>query len=230
MHLRASQLSFSYRRSTAKALDAVSYDVEGSCIGLLGPNGAGKSTLLSLMTGALRLQTGTLAPGPGSQRLGYVPQDLGIDPSLTVEQFLAYCAWLKRLPAREWDLHIGSALEAMDVTGHRSARIGSLSGGLRRRVALAQAMLGRPSLIVLDEPSNGLDPGQRYGLRSLLQSVKSRVGIVVSTHLVEDVVAVADAVVILDRGRVAWQGPLAQIVTGSSPAAELERFFLTVTG
>lgn len=101
---------------------------------------------------------------------------------------------------------------------------------MRRRVALAQAMLGRPSLIVLDEPSNGLDPGQRYGLRSLLQSVKWQVGIVVSTHLVEDVVAVADAVVILDRGQVAWQGPLAQIATGPNPAAELERFFLTVTG
>lgn len=128
VHLSASQLSYSYRRSTAKALDAVSFDVEGACVGLLGPNGAGKSTLLSLMTGALRLQTGTLAPGPGSERLGYVPQDLGIDPSLTVEQFLAYCAWLKRLPAREWDAQICSALEAMDVTGHRSARIGSLSG------------------------------------------------------------------------------------------------------
>lgn len=230
MQLQASGVSHSYSRGAVRAVDAVTFDVEGDCVGLLGPNGAGKSTLLSLLTGALPLQSGSLLPGREGGQLGYVPQDLRIDPSLTVEQFLAYCAWLKKLPSARWEGQISRALEMTDVEDRRSARIGSLSGGVRRRVCLAQAMLGDPALIVLDEPTNALDPGQRHALRSLLRSLKSTVGIVVSTHLVEDLVAVADAIVILDHGRVAWQGQLAEVVTGPNPAAELEQFFLSVTG
>lgn len=230
MQLQASGVSHSYSRGAVRAVDAVTFDVEGDCVGLLGPNGAGKSTLLSLLTGALPLQSGSLLPGREGGQLGYVPQDLRIDPSLTVEHFLAYCAWLKKLPRAGWELQISRVLELTDVQDRRSARVGSLSGGLLRRVALAQALLGEPSMIVLDEPTNALDPGQRHALRSLLREVKSTVGIVVSTHLVEDVVAVADAIVILDQGRVAWQGRLDEIVTGPNPAADLEQFFLTVTG
>lgn len=140
----------------------MTFDVEGDCVGLLGPNGAGKSTLLSLLTGALPLQSGSLLPGREGGQLGYVPQDLRIDPSLTVEQFLAYCAWLKKLPRAGWGLQISRVLELTDVQDRRSARVGSLSGGLLRRVALAQALLGQPSMIVLDEPTNALDPGQRH--------------------------------------------------------------------
>ncbi|MGO0578074.1 ABC transporter ATP-binding protein [Ornithinimicrobium panacihumi] len=229
MRLTATGLSFAYKNSSV-ALDDISFEVSGDCVGLLGPNGAGKTTLLSLLTGAFSVQSGSLSPSAESARVGYVPQDLRIDPTLTTEQFVAYCAWLKELPVRQWDGQISRVLDLLDIGDYRRTRVGALSGGLRRRVALAQAFLGEPTLVVLDEPSNALDPAQRHDLLGLLRSLKGEVGIVLSSHLVEDVVATADDIIILNRGRLAWAGALRTVAQPPHAAAELEQFFLSVTG
>lgn len=230
LRLTARGVSYTYRRGRVEALRDVGFEVEGGCVGLLGPNGAGKSTLLGLLTGALPLRSGSITPAVDPGRLGYVPQDLAVDPSLSVEQFLGYAAWLKKIPARAWRTQTGQVLEMLDLTDRRTDRVGTLSGGLRRRVSLAQAMLGQPRLIVLDEPTTALDPAQRKSLLTLIASVADEVGVVLSTHLVEDVVAVADAIVVLDQGAAVWHGPLSQVASGPNPAAELEEFFLSVTG
>lgn len=230
MRLSAEEVSFEYRRSRVRALRGVSFAVDGRCVGLLGPNGAGKSTLMSLLTGALAPQSGAVGVDGAPGVIGFVPQDLRIDPHLSCEEFLAYCAWLRKLPSRSWAAETARVLEALHLTDRRREKVGSLSGGLRRRLAVAQALLGDPGVVVLDEPTSALDPAQRRSLLDLVGVIKDQVGVVLSTHLIEDVVAVADAIVVLDQGTVVWDGPLGQVAPGPDRAGQLESFFLSVTG
>lgn len=171
------------------------------------------------MTGSLKGQVGAIDVAGATGLVGYVPQDLQIDPSLTCREFLHYCAWLKRLPSAAWE---SEALQVLEIVGLDKAcqeRVKSLSGGMRRRLAVSQALLGRPGLVVLDEPTNALDPAQRHSLLQTIRMMSSEVFILLSTHLVEDAAAVADSVVVLDRGKVAWAGP----VTDLGPVADLGR-------
>lgn len=198
---------------------------------MLGPNGAGKSTLLGLVTGSLRMQEGAIDVAGASGLVGYVPQDLQIDLSLTCREFLQYCAWLKRLPSSTWESEAIRVLGMVGLDQASHQKVKSLSGGMLRRLAVSQALLGRPGLIVLDEPTNALDPAQRHSLLQTIRMMSTDVFVLLSTHLVEDAAAVADSVVVLDQGKVAWAGP----VTDLGPAAELgprlqELFFKIVDG
>jgi ABC-2 type transport system ATP-binding protein len=200
------------------ALDGVTFEAEQGITGLLGPNGAGKTTLLRVLatvlapdSGAVRLlgldprdDAGRLAI---RRRLGYMPQEPGFHRGFSAFDFVDYVAMLKELTERRARHdEVRRVLEAVDLADVAGRRIRALSGGMRRRVALAQALLGDPDLLVLDEPTAGLDPEQRLRFRELVSAFGERRTVLISTHQTEDVAALCARVVVLHRGRVLFAG------------------------
>ena len=214
----------SKRYGNETALDEVELSFGRGVTGLLGPNGAGKTTLLRIVATALAPDAGevrVLGQDPYTasgrtairRRLGYLPQEAGFPRGFTVFRFVDYFAILK-----EWDERVARhdevrrVIDAVDLSDVATKRIQSLSGGQRRRVLLAQAMLGSPDLLVLDEPTNGLDPAQRARLRDLLSTAGERSTLLVSTHQTDDVAALCERVVVLEGGRVLFDGSLTDLV------------------
>jgi ABC-2 type transport system ATP-binding protein len=206
------------------ALAGVDLRAEPGVIGLLGPNGAGKTTLLRILATVLAADRGTvriLGRDPADaderteirRRLGYLPQELGYPRGFTAYGFVDYMAVLK-----EWDdastrrPEVRRVLEQVGLADRAAKRIRTLSGGQRRRVALAQALLGSPELLVLDEPTTGVDPEQRVSLRHLLAEVGRRATVIISTHQTEDVAALCEQVIVLDAGSVRFNGSVHDLV------------------
>jgi ABC-2 type transport system ATP-binding protein len=210
-----------YRGTTA--LHDVTLDIAPGVTGLLGPNGAGKTTLLRIVATALSQDEGAvrvLGCDPADpagrlairRRLGYLPQDSGADAGFTASAFVDYVAVLKEMTDREARrAEVRRVLEVVGLGDRAHQRIRALSGGMRRRVGLAQALLGRPDLLVLDEPTVGLDPEQRLRFREVLAGLPPETTVLLSTHLTEDVAALCPRVVVLDGGRVLFQGETAQL-------------------
>nr|WP_250006355.1 ATP-binding cassette domain-containing protein [Actinoplanes sp. M2I2] len=204
--------------------------------GLLGPNGAGKTTLMRAVStvhrpsgGSLRLLGEDATNGRVlrslRRRLGYLPQHFGFYPRFTVREYVEYMAWLREMPKAAIPGAVQRAVERVGLTGRAGAKLKTLSGGMLRRVGIAQAIVNDPDLLLLDEPTVGLDPEQRVEFRTLLRELGADSCVVVSTHLVEDVVAACTDVVLVDEGRLVWQGLPAELVrlgerggTGDSPA------------
>ena len=185
--------------------------------GLLGPNGAGKTSLLRMMATAIPPTSGRLrllGCDPGSygprreirRRLGYLPQNLGSYPGFTVVEFVEYFALLKEVPAGRIPAAVAAAVERTGLGGKAKAKLRTLSGGMLRRVGVAQAIVNEPELLLLDEPTAGLDPEQRVAFRALLRELGGRATIVVSTHLVEDVGAACTQVALMDQGKIVFHG------------------------
>jgi len=210
-------------RGTA-ALAGVDLDLYQGVVGLLGPNGAGKTTLLRMLATVLGSDRGSVRilghdPAVGAarteirRRLGYLPQELGYPRGFSAYSFLDYMAVLK-----EWDdpaqrrAEVRRVLEQVGLGDRATKRIRALSGGQRRRVGLAQALLGTPDLLVLDEPTTGLDPEQRVSLRHVLAEVGRAATVVVATHQTEDVAALCERVVVLDAGAVRFDGAVRDLV------------------
>ncbi|WP_306323132.1 MULTISPECIES: ATP-binding cassette domain-containing protein [unclassified Streptomyces] len=213
---RVSALTVRHRRTLA--LDAVDLDFGPGVHGLLGPNGAGKTSLVRVLAtvarpgGAGRVElfgadTGSAAALRAARRqLGYLPQEFGYYPGFTVREFIAYVAWLKELPAERTDAAVERAVIRVGLADRIDAKIKTLSGGMVRRVGIAQAIVNEPKLLLLDEPTAGLDPEQRVEFRALLRELGAEATVIVSTHLVEDVTAACTDVTLLDSGRVAYRG------------------------
>jgi len=185
--------------------------------GLLGPNGAGKTSLLRMMATAVRPTSGTLrllgrdpgCYGPRQEirrRLGYLPQNLGYYPGFTVAEFVEYFALLKEVPAAQIPAAVAAAIERVQLGDKSKTRLRALSGGMLRRVGVAQAIVNEPELLLLDEPTAGLDPEQRVVFRALLRGFGQRATVVVSTHLVEDVGAACTQVALMDEGKIVFHG------------------------
>jgi len=208
----------------SRVLTGVDLDLHRGIVGLLGPNGAGKTTLLRILATVLGADEGSARilghdPADGAQRteirrrLGYLPQELGYPRGFTTYGFVDYMAVLK-----EWDepaarrAQVGRVLDQVALTDRSAARIRTLSGGQRRRVGLAQALLGAPELLVLDEPTTGLDPEQRVSLRQVLAEFGRAATVVVATHQTEDVAALCERVVVLDEGVVRFDGAVRDLV------------------
>ena len=210
------------RYGSTVALDDVSLEFPSGVTGLLGPNGAGKSTLLSLLSTARRPKSGSVsllgdeAPGRARvqhirQRIGVLPQSFGFYPRFTVLEFTEYAAWLRKVPAARRRERARDALRLVEMDKHAEKKMGALSGGMLRRVGIAQAMVNEPSLVLLDEPTVGLDPAQRVGFRGLIQELGERAAVVMSTHLAEDVAHVCDRVAVLLEGSVRFTGTVGEL-------------------
>ncbi|GAA1897667.1 ABC transporter ATP-binding protein [Asanoa iriomotensis] len=214
--VRVDGLVLRYGRTTA--LDGVSVTLGAGVTGLLGPNGAGKTTLLRVVATAIRPDSGAVSAfghdalsGPGRlavrRRLGYLPQDPGFHPSFTAFEFVDYVAILKELTSRSArHAEVRRVLDLVGLDAQRGKRIRALSGGMRQRVALAAALVGDPALLILDEPTVGLDPEQRMRFRELFAELAEDRAVLLSTHQTEDVMSLCRVVVVLDQGRVRFSG------------------------
>jgi ABC-type multidrug transport system ATPase subunit len=200
-----------------QAVAGVNLQVGPGVFGLLGPNGAGKTSLLRMMATVLQPSSGSLRllgrdPHNYSQRreirrrLGYLPQNLGYYPGFTVVEFVEYFALLKEMPPARIPAAVADAVERVALGEEARSKLRTLSGGMLRRVGIAQAIVNDPELLLLDEPTAGLDPEQRVQFRAVLRELGETSTVVVSTHLVEDVGAACTEVALIDRGNIAFRG------------------------
>jgi ABC-2 type transport system ATP-binding protein len=221
MNIELTSVTRSFGRN--RAVDGVSLEAGPGVLGLLGPNGAGKTSLLRMLATVLPPSSGEirlLDRDPKSaahrreirRRLGYLPQNLGYYPAFTVVEFIEYFALLKEVPPARVHQAVATAVERVDLGAKAKVRLRTLSGGMLRRVGIAQALVNSPDLLLLDEPTAGLDPEQRVGFRALLRDLGQAATVVVSTHLVEDVGAACSEVVLMDTGRIVFRGTPAELV------------------
>jgi gliding motility-associated transport system ATP-binding protein len=208
--IEVENLTKRYGRTTA--VDRVSFRVEkGEILGFLGPNGAGKTTTMRILTCYLPASEGTAkvagfdvfeAPLEVKKRVGYIPETPPLYPDMEVETFLDFCAKIKGVAAKDRKSKIGDAMEKTRVSDVRTKLIGKLSKGYRQRVGLAQAILNNPDVLILDEPTAGLDPKQIIETRELIKSLGGEHTIVLSTHILPEVSMTCGRVLIINKGRV----------------------------
>ncbi|NUT98801.1 MAG: ABC transporter ATP-binding protein, partial [Saccharothrix sp.] len=216
------------RAGRRMAVDGLDLRLGRGVHGLLGPNGAGKTTLIRSLATVLRPASGTLevlgSPVSGRvdlrrprRALGYLPQEFGYYKRFTVREFVEYVAWLKEMPKRDVPGAVQRAVERVGLADRADDRMKSLSGGMVRRAGIAQAIVNDPEVLLLDEPTAGLDPGQRVRFRELLHELGAGSCVVVSTHLVEDVAAACTDVVLIKAGRLVFQGTPDDLAAAGGP-------------
>ena len=222
---------------TKQALAGVSLTLGPGLYGLLGPNGAGKSTLIGIITGGLAADSGEVlwcgrpARGIAFRRvLGYMPQQQGLYESYTGRRFLAYMAALKEIPRAAVPGEVARVAAAVNLTDELDKRLAAYSGGMKQRLLLAAALLGDPKLLILDEPTAGLDPRERVRLRTLLADMAQDRIILVATHVVSDVESVATKVILLRAGKIVDAAPVPDLIAAHAPGGGLEDVYLNVFG
>ena len=208
--IRLNHVSKIYGDGSKKAVDDLSWDIEdGKITGFIGPNGAGKTTLMRIMTDLLAPSTGrVLLDGQDiavmgaafRKKLGYLPQDFGVYPNFTAEQFLLYIARLKGLSKFEAKRQTDDLLHMVGLEDKKQKKLKGFSGGQRQRVGIAQALLGDPEILVLDEPTAGLDPEERIRFRGIISDLSQQKLVLLSTHIVSDLEAVANEIILLRKG------------------------------
>jgi ABC-2 type transport system ATP-binding protein len=242
MNVEIADLNRRFGRTQAVA--GVDLQAGPGVFGLLGPNGAGKTSLLRMLATVIPPSSGRLrllGRDPGSygprreirRRLGYLPQSLGYYPSFTVAEFVEYFALLKEMPAFRVPAAVASAIERVELGGKARSKLRTLSGGMLRRVGIAQAIVNEPELLLLDEPTAGLDPEQRVSFRAMLRDLGQHATVIVSTHLVEDVGAACAQVALMDAGKIVFHGTPAELAdraegTDAAGDAPLERGYSAV--
>ncbi len=208
MKLSIENISKRYR-SGHLALRNFTLQLQPGVLGLLGPNGAGKTTLMSILATITRASEGRVmwdgedvARDPDALRavLGYLPQDFGVYPNLSAVEFLEYLAAVKGLDARTAKIRIDELLNLVNLTDARKRPLGSYSGGMKQRVGIAQALLNDPQLLIVDEPTAGLDPEERVRFRNLLSELSGERIVILSTHIVSDVEATATDIALIAQG------------------------------
>ncbi len=232
-----------------RAVDAVDLQVRrGEIVGLLGPNGAGKSSTLGMICGTLAPSAGRVAiagvdlidqPRRAKRNLGYLPENPPLYPDMTVDEYLGFCAGLRGLRGGERRRAVAVAVERCNLGAERRRLLAQLSKGFRQRAGIAQAILHNPAVIVLDEPTVGLDPIQVREIRELIASLAAEHAVILSTHILPEVQSVCSHVRIMHRGRIAWSDSLAhfgrgdgpqRIIVGLADGAELPEGLPGVTG
>ena len=205
------------------ALQQIDLTLGSGVYGLLGPNGAGKTTLMRIMTDLLAPSTGrVLLDGQDiavmgaafRKKLGYLPQDFGVYPNFTAEQFLLYIARLKGLSKFDAKRQTDNLLRMVGLEDKKQKKLKGFSGGQRQRVGIAQALLGNPEILVLDEPTAGLDPEERIRFRGIISELSQQKIVLLSTHIVSDLEAVANEIILLRKG---------VVLEMQKPSALLER-------
>jgi ABC-type multidrug transport system ATPase subunit len=201
-----------------QALAGIDLTINGGMFGLVGPNGAGKTTLMRIIAGLLRPTTGRacvfghdMATLRGKQEakalLGYLPQELGFYPTLTGREFLDYIAILKGITdGQARKRQINELIEQARLADVADRRLKTYSGGMKRRIGIAQALLGSPRLLIVDEPTVGLDPEERVRFRNLLSEMAARCTVILSTHIIEDISHSCNDLAVINQGRVLFRG------------------------
>jgi len=207
-----------------QALKGIDLEIPPGMFGLLGPNGAGKTTLMKILATLLEPDEGSaqmdgidlIADKAATRRmLGYLPQEFGLYPTLTAEQMLSYLAALKGIAnAKERKMLVGALLERVNLASAGKRKLGGFSGGMRQRFGIAQALLGQPKLLIVDEPTAGLDPEERLRFHNLLSEISTDVVVILSTHIVSDVSALCGLMAIIRGG---------EIITSGAPAEAVQR-------
>lgn len=221
-------LTFTYCRGLRPALDGVTCAIRPGVTGLVGVNGAGKSTLLSLLAAGRRPTSGSIDWGSAGssvaqvrRAVSWVPQSISLPRTFTVLEYLQYGCFLQGVPRSKRAERVESALAAVDLADRQRTRCGALSGGQARRLVIAWGLLPRPEILLLDEPTAGLDVYQRRAVRQLIQNRPAPL-VVVASHLLSDVRGVADDLLVLDAGRLAYAGTMADAQTATADLAEAD--------
>jgi ABC-type multidrug transport system ATPase subunit len=222
MQLQIENVSKTYR-GNVRALRDFQLQLGPGILGLLGPNGAGKSTLMRILatltqpTAGRILWNGTdISREPDSLRavLGYLPQDFGVYPNLSATEFLEYLAAVKGVDTASAHKRIGELLELVNLASVARRPLGGFSGGMRQRVGIAQALLNDPKLLIVDEPTAGLDPEERVRFRNLLSELSGERIVILSTHIVSDVEAVASGIALIAGGQLVAYGTPESVLSG----------------
>lgn len=225
MELVVDRLEKQYKNKIA--VDGISYVFHEGIYGLLGANGAGKTTLLRMLCGILNPTKGSVtfdgmdvAKEEYRANLGYLPQDFGYYPSFTGEKFLLYMAALKGLGKKQAKRRARELLEFVSLTDVADKRIKTYSGGMKQRLGIAQALLNCPKILILDEPTAGLDPKERVRFRDLIEDLGRDTVVILSTHIVSDVDKIADYILMIKDGNLVFDGRREEI------AEDLEEFYM----
>jgi ABC-2 type transport system ATP-binding protein len=212
------------------ALNGVDLTIEGGMFGLLGPNGAGKTTLMRILAGILHPSSGSVRIDGSECRtehdraavkrvLGYLPQEFGVYPDLTARHFLDYIGILKGMDDRAARARrVDELLETVSLTAVADRRLKTFSGGMKRRVGIAQALLNDPQLLIVDEPTAGLDPEERIRFRNLLSDLGQHRTVLLSTHIVEDIAQTCEHLAVMSAGKMIFQGTTRDLVESSRGA------------
>ncbi len=214
-------------RGRVQALRGIDLTIQNGMFGLLGPNGAGKTTLMRILAGILRPTAGSLTIGgvdcatergrtAVKRMLGYLPQELGMYPDLSAREFLDYIGILKGLTdGKARRRRVDDLLELVSLTDVANRKIKTFSGGMKRRVGIAQALLNDPRLLIVDEPTAGLDPEERIHFRNLLADLGGERIVILSTHIVEDIAQTCQRLAVMTRGEIVFEGEIAALVNAA---------------